>query len=111
MIKSAGFNSIRSLDEQKLYVHLQQCVETETPEELIGRFRSLFLGEVEYPDPDIWESLGRIVDGDFAQHEFSHVLNRCCYILVNRWLKRRKLQWAIYELVQLFKIVPAGLPP
>ena len=111
MINSIGFNSYRSLDEQKLYAHLQQCVDTESPQQLIRRFRSLFLGEVEYQDSEIWAILTRIVDGDCSQQEFSHILNRCCYILINRWLKRRKLQWAIYELVQLFEVIPGGLPP
>ncbi|MEB3279141.1 MAG: hypothetical protein VKK42_09520 [Lyngbya sp.] len=98
------------MDEQTLYAHLQHCVETESPQQLIQRFRSLFLGEIEYQDSEIWAALSRIVDADFAQHEFSHILNRCCYILINRWLKRRKLQWAIYELVQLFETLPSGLP-
>ncbi|MEL7036263.1 MAG: hypothetical protein AAFO04_11675 [Cyanobacteria bacterium J06592_8] len=105
------FNSHRSWDEQKLYAHLQQCAETESPQQLIQRFRSLFLGEVEYRDPEIWAALSRVVDADFAQEEFPHILNRCCYILINRWLKRRKLQWAIYELVELFEVLPTGLPP
>ncbi|MDY7024118.1 MAG: hypothetical protein SWJ54_22675, partial [Cyanobacteriota bacterium] len=105
------FNSHHSQDEQKLYAHLQQCAETESPQQLIQRFRSLFLGEVEYRDPEIWAALNRIVDADFAQEEFPHILNRCCYILINRWLKRRKLQWAIYELVELFEVLPTGLPP
>ncbi|WP_413165169.1 hypothetical protein ACL6C3_02865 [Capilliphycus salinus ALCB114379] len=110
MINSIGFNSIRSLDEHKLYAHLQKCVETESPQQLIERFRNLFLGEVEYQDAEIWAALGRIVDGDFSPPEFSHILNRCCYILINRWLKRRKCQWAIYELVQLFQVLPNKLP-
>lgn len=101
------FNSDRS----KLYIHLQQCAETESPQQLIQRFRSLFLGEVEYRDPEIWAALSRIIDADFAQQEFPHILNRCCYILINRWLKRRKRQWAIYELVELFEVLPTGLPP
>lgn len=111
MINSIGFNSIRSLDEQKLYAHLQYCSETESPQQLIQRFRSLFLGEIEYPDVEIWAALSRVVDADFSHQECSHILNRCCYILINRWLKRRKCQWAIYELVQLFELLPTGLPP
>jgi len=111
VINSIGFNSYKSLDEQKLYTHLQNCAKTESPQQLIQRFRNLFLGEVEYQDPEVWAILSQIVDGDFSQQEFSHVLNRCCYILINCWLKRRKLQWAIYELVQLFEVLPTGLPP
>ncbi len=111
MINSIGFNSIRSSDEQKLYAHLQYYCEIESPQQLIQRFRSLFLGETEYSDSEIWGILTRILDSNCSHQEYSHILNRCSYILINRWLKRRKCQWAIYELVQLFEVLPTGVPP
>jgi hypothetical protein len=98
-------------DEQLLYDHLQERAEHESPEETIARFRRLFLGEQEYEVVPVWKALGRIIDSDLGRERFIFTINRCCYILVNRWQKRPRLQWAIPELIGLLSQEPSGLPP
>lgn len=96
-----------SQDEQKIYDHLLYWVELETPMQLIERFKSLFIDASRYSDEEISRSLDRVTASKYARDEFRYVLNRCCHILINRWLARSQLQTAIPELVTLFEEVPS----
>lgn len=89
-------------EEQKLYDHLLQCVEVESPQQLIERFRCLFIDATGYPEREITAALDQITSSKFAEQEFKFVLNRCCHILINRWQTRSQFQAAILELVALF---------
>lgn len=110
-MNSSGFSQYyHSSDEQVIYAHLQSCVETEQPQQLIQRFFNLFIQGGEYPDLAVDLALGRIVDSDLANIEFQYVLNRSCYILINRWRKQPRHQWAIPELINSFEQTPSGLP-
>ncbi|MGF1493651.1 MAG: hypothetical protein ACFBSC_14580 [Microcoleaceae cyanobacterium] len=111
MIRASGFSGNTFSDEQLLYTHLQSLAESEAPQVGIQHFRQLFLGEQLYPNPKVWNSLSRVVDSYNAPQEFPFILNRCCYIFINRWLPRPRLQWAIAELVDLLQTAPTGLPP
>ena len=93
-----------------LYNHVQSCVEEESPSTLIARFRDLFIEGAQYPDPEVWQALHTIVKSDFAQREFKFILNRCCYIIINRWQKRH-LKGFIPELIEQFEIEPTRIPP
>jgi hypothetical protein len=107
----SGFGYCPSDDEQILFAHFQCCVDTlESPQELIQDFRNLFLGERDYCQSSVWQALGRIVDAESSDQTFPLILNRCCYILINRWRTRTRLYWAIPTLVDLFEIIPPGLP-
>lgn len=99
-----------TFDEQLVYDHLQKWVGLSSPEEMLLRFRRLFTGEQEYEVSEIWAALERIVDSESSRNNFPLMMNRCCYILVNRWRKRNKLQWAIPELIDLLTLEPSGLP-
>ncbi len=98
----------RQLDteEQKLYDHLLQLVQTESPHQLIERFRSLFIDCTAYADPEIASTLDKIAAPQVADQEFQFFLNRCCHILINRWQARPQLQPAIPELIALFESDP-----
>ncbi|MGB3536223.1 MAG: hypothetical protein WBA13_22235 [Microcoleaceae cyanobacterium] len=107
----SGFGYCPSDDEQVLFAHFQWCVDTfESPQELITDFRNLFFGEKEHSKTSVWQALGRIVDAGSVDQTFPFILNRCCYILINRWRTRSRLYWAIPTLIDLFDIVPQGLP-
>ncbi len=107
----SGFGYCPSDDEQILFAHFQWCVDTlESPQELITDFRNLFLGERDHSQNSVWQALGRIVDADKSDQTFPFILNRCCYILINRWRTRSRLYWAIPALIELFEIIPQGLP-
>lgn len=95
-------------DEQALYQHWLECVEQESPQKLLHRFRTLFIRGVGYPEVEIWRSLSQIVASDTADHDFRFVLNRCCYILINRWLMQPRYHAAVGRLVHLFEQIPTS---
>lgn len=94
-------------DEQKLYDHLLKLVQAEMPDELVERFRLLFVDGAGYPEPEITAAIDRIANSKTADQEFQFVLNRCCHILINRWQTRPQLQAAIPELVNVFEGEPS----
>ena len=93
--------------EQKLYDHLLQLVQGETPSQLVDRYRCLFVEGIGYPDLIVQEALDQIVMAATADHDFKFVLNRCCHILLNRWQARPHSTTAISDLVALFETAPS----
>jgi len=89
-------------DEQQIYEHLLRCVQVESPSQMIERFRALFISGLSYSDPEVLAALDRITTANSAEQFFKLFLNRCCYILINRWQARPQYQSAIPELVSLF---------
>jgi hypothetical protein len=90
-----------------LYDHLLHWIDVDTPDQMLDRFRSLFIAGGRYDDAEISEALERVVLSRSAQEEFRHVLNRCCHILINRWQCSAN-QIAIPRLVELFDEIPDG---
>lgn len=103
---TAQFNRRIDAEEQRLYEHLLQLVQTETPGQLVDRFRTLFIEGVGYPDSTIAAALDKIAASSAAEQEFQFVLNRCCHILINRWQARPQQQAAITDLVTVFESTP-----
>ena len=87
-----------SPQEQTLYEHFQECVQQESPEELIERFRRLFVSGKDYQDTAVRSALSKLVSSKHAEQNFKNIVNRCCYILVNDW-QQRQLEQAIPALV------------
>lgn len=96
------------LEEQYLYDHLLECVRSETPEELLERFRVLFICGSGYSDHQVWQSLKKIVESPFVEKDFKFILNRSSHIFINHWLMQPRLHSAIPELVALFDIDAVG---
>lgn len=92
-----------SLEEQILYNHLISLVQSESPAQLIERFRKLFIDGWGYPDPEIAAALNKMLTSNLPVDEFKSMLNRCCYILINRWQIHHKNQVVIANLLALFK--------
>lgn len=101
-------NRSTTLEEQKLYDHLLQCVANETTDDLIARFRALFIDGVGYPDRDVALGLDEILATPDADQYFRYILNRCCHILINRWQTQPQLQPAIPNLIGLFEQEPVA---
>ncbi|MFM7426101.1 MAG: hypothetical protein ACKO7W_14105 [Elainella sp.] len=91
-------------EEQRLYDHLLACVRVESPEDLLARFRMLFISGNGYADYQIWECLKRIVASPFVEKDFKFILNRSSHIFINHWLMQPRLHSAIPELVALFDL-------
>ncbi|WP_299410492.1 hypothetical protein [Acaryochloris sp. IP29b_bin.148] len=97
---------------QRVYDHLLACVRTESPQEVLHRFQSLFLGTSGYQEPEIRQAVNAIVKSASKQEEFSLFFNRCCYILVNRWQTQLDCRYAIPNLIELLgqaSCMPASL--
>jgi hypothetical protein len=88
-------------DEQMLYEHFLLWVQQESPQEMIDRFRQLFIIGRGYPDEEVVTALNQIV-GTVSPDQFKYILNRCCHILINRWQMQPGQQEAIADLVALF---------
>ncbi|MBW4693334.1 MAG: hypothetical protein KME27_16400 [Lyngbya sp. HA4199-MV5] len=94
-------------DKELLYTHLLNLRKLEHPEQLLDRLHRLFIEGKDYPDPDISVALNRIVLSSWGQQEFSLILNRCCYILMNYWWSYLGHQETAFELVELFRTAPS----
>lgn len=93
-------------EEQRLYDHLLQLVQTESPHAITDRFRLLFVECTGYPDFSFQQDLDRLVQSTTSAQEFRFILNRCCHILINRWQSRPQHHTAIAELIALFEAAP-----
>ncbi|MBW4494316.1 MAG: AAA-like domain-containing protein [Oscillatoria princeps RMCB-10] len=106
--KDSG-KSDTSDEKQMVYDHLIYCLQNESPQQLIERFRKLFIDGTGYPDAEIAVALNRIVAANCSDQEFQYMLNRCCHILINRWQMHSQQRAAIAGLLALFKtLAPTG---
>ena len=95
--------------EQYIYDHLLQCVQSEHPQQVLGRFRHLFIQAKHYDDQKVLDIFATIISSPLAEQTFSAILNRCCYILINPWQLQPLTQHFILELVGLFDFIPCGI--
>lgn len=93
-------------EEQRLYDHLLNLVQTESPQALNERFRLLFVEGTGYPDLAFQQDLDRLIQSNPSTQEFCFILNRCCHILINRWQSRPQHHGAITELISSFDSTP-----
>jgi hypothetical protein len=95
-----------SAEEQRLYNHFLTFVQSETPDQLIGRVRQLLIEGLSYPDASILHDLDMLLMDADSEQNFRFVLNRCIHILSNRWQGRPQVQSWIPELVNLLESSP-----
>ena len=95
------------LDEDYLYEHLHNCVKTEEADDVIARFRQLFIDAQGYSDSQVWQALSEVIQAPEADRSFKYILNRCCYTLINPWQTRLECHAAIPKLVALFEELPS----
>ncbi|MBD2296160.1 hypothetical protein H6G06_22440 [Anabaena sphaerica FACHB-251] len=96
-------------EEQLIYQHFLHLVQMESPDQMIERFRALFVERANYPEPEIILILDKITASKTATEDFKFFLNRCCHILINRWYMQPQLHHAITELISLFDLPPNRL--
>ncbi|MBD2461851.1 hypothetical protein H6G89_12410 [Oscillatoria sp. FACHB-1407] len=92
----SGFDA----DANCIFEHLLELRETSHGNELLKRFKALFLDGDHYPEPRIREALNRILKSHRAEQGFANVFNRSCYILINYWWLKRHWQLTS-KLIQL----------
>ncbi len=93
-------------EEELLYQHLLHCVQNEPPEQIIDRFRQLFIEGIGYPEPEIEGALYKTIPFLGSDRDFLYILNRCCYISINRWRTNREGRKAIAKLIEVFRLPP-----
>ncbi len=71
--------------EQVVYEHFQRLIKTETPEQLLERFRSLFIEGASYEDSRVWATIETLAFENTAEQNFPLIINRCCHILIHHW--------------------------
>lgn len=98
-----------SSEEQKIYQHLLELVQVESPDKMIDRCRTLFIEGRGYPEPEISSTIYKIIQSKPAAAEFVFFLNRCCHILINRWHMQPQSHYAIAELVNTLAIEPGEI--
>ncbi len=96
------FNRATVKEEQILYNHLLEKVEIEEPPQMIERLNLLFIQGSGYPDLEVSKALNKLVISKLETQDFNYILNRCCYILINRWHTSPERKTAINKLIQLF---------
>ncbi|MDJ0707587.1 MAG: hypothetical protein QNJ46_30290 [Leptolyngbyaceae cyanobacterium MO_188.B28] len=102
-------NNLTTKQEDLLYRHLWDCVRTEPADDVLNRFRRLFIEARGYGDPQVWRALTRIINAPGAEKTFKYTLNRCCYTVINPWQTDVERHAAIPKLVALFEEIPDNL--
>ncbi len=87
--------------EQVIYEHFQRLIKTETPEQLLERFRSLFIEGANYGDSRVWSTIETLAFENTAEQNFPLVINRCCHILINHWQLQPSGNIAINRLIAI----------
>lgn len=88
--------------EQVIYDHLLACVQAETPDQLVDRFKRLFIHGLGYDNQEVVAALNSLTASKGAEEDFKFVINRCCHILINQWRTHPQHQSSIPDLVNLF---------
>ncbi|MBP0021529.1 MAG: hypothetical protein J7647_28745 [Cyanobacteria bacterium SBLK] len=95
-----------TVQENQVLQHLSDCVEDESPEKILERFRYLFIDAKDYSDVNIQAALSKIALAKQEENKFYNFLSRCCYCLISPWLLNPKNRLAIAQLVELFEHLP-----
>lgn len=95
-------NRPTSPEEQELYNHWLEQVETQSTDILLERFRLLFIQGTGYPNHQIVQLMRKLLRAKHIEGDFNFIINRCCYILINRWHTHPERRQGIYRLVDLF---------
>lgn len=88
--------------EQDIYDHFLQLIDQESSEQIIERFRILFINGSGYPDQLVSKALEKIITLVQAEAEFNFILNRCCHILINRKQPYNYKKNVLLDLIQMF---------
>lgn len=107
-METSYYSRLITPQEQRLYDHWLYLSQMESPSVLVRRMQTLFIEGIGYPDPTIHEVVEHIVTTDSAEFDFRFILNRCCYILLNRWMMHPRFHAAIPELIAVLEQPPTA---
>ncbi len=104
---NCGFQSTHE-EANKVYDHLRESLQKDSPERVIQRFRYLFIKGTGYDVYSVKSALDTIINTHYVEREFPFFLNRCCHIIINYWQKYPELQAHIPLFISQLDII---LPP
>lgn len=96
-------------NEQYIYDHLLECINSYTPDEVLERFHCLFINPRGYDNQKVLQTLAVVIGSKESSCRFPLILNRCCHILINRWQLQPKTQIYVVRLIKLFESLPQGV--
>ena len=79
---NCGFQSTHE-EANKVYDHLRESLQRDSPEKVIQRFRYLFIKGTGYDVHSVKSALDTIINTHYVEREFPFFLNRCCHIIIN----------------------------
>ncbi|HHP7230962.1 MAG TPA: hypothetical protein ACFCUY_08900 [Xenococcaceae cyanobacterium] len=110
-----GISKIKSRSQlikeqsQIIYCHWQECLQQDSSEKVIERFRNLFIKGIGYENPQIRLALETIVESIKLESDFYWFLNSCCQMIINYWYQQPSLRNKIPLLIaQLDLALPPG---
>jgi len=92
----------KSQYEQYIYNHFLELIDLESSEEIIERFRILFINGSGYPDREVAKALEKIIALLQVDEEFNFILNRCSHIIINRKRPYNYKKDVLLDLIKLF---------
>lgn len=90
-----------------LYDHLTNCVKTESPSQMLTRFRSLFIEGENYSEPTVQDYLKKMSNSQQELVNLSCFFSHCCQLFISHCYNESENQLAIVELLNLFKNLPS----
>lgn len=97
-----------SPEESQVYDYFLRLVDSEPTDALIERFQQFFLAGKGCDNGAVNQAFYRIITSRSAEVDFTHVVNRCCHILINRWQLSSRSNAAIVTLIRLFATLPCA---
>ncbi|HIK50287.1 MAG TPA: pentapeptide repeat-containing protein [Oscillatoriales cyanobacterium M59_W2019_021] len=89
--------------------YMLTTIKTRSPDEVLSRFKQLFIEEDKLEDSQLVDALNSFVKFREKQ-EFTHTLKRCCYILINNLHASRNSQYVL-ELIKTFdRVIDSNSP-
>jgi hypothetical protein len=84
--------------------NLLEWLEYEKPEALIAKFTALFI-EGNHKDDRVIQALDKVLLIPQEQQKFSHLINFCCHLIIDRWLNNPEYVSFIPQLIEVFDLV------
>ncbi|NEQ35025.1 MAG: hypothetical protein F6K40_01325 [Okeania sp. SIO3I5] len=100
----------KSQYEQYIYNHFLKLIDLESSEEIIERFRILFIKGSGYPEKEVAKALEKIIALLQVDEEFNFILNRCCHIIINRKRPYNYKKDVLLDLIKLFDSIENPTP-
>jgi hypothetical protein len=84
--------------------NLLEWLTDEKPEALIAKFTALFI-EGNHQDEKLIQALDKVLFLPQEQQKFSHLINFCCHLIIDRWSNNPEYASFIPQLIEVFDLI------